>query len=191
MAYHIRKYRESDRDAVRRICHLTATAPAYVKNPELVATLYADYYTEFEPDGIFILARDEDDVAVGYILSSLDYKTFVKTFTRYVMPRVRKLSRIEAFTHFFAFRQSLYMDAKKYPAHLHIDILPEAQHQGYGAKLMDALMDYLAEKGVKGVHLGVGGDNAGGIRFYEKYGFTMIHDFNSFGKVFAKTIKRR
>ena len=50
MAYHIRKYRESDRDAVRKICHLTATAPAYVKNPELVATLYADYYTEFEPD---------------------------------------------------------------------------------------------------------------------------------------------
>ena len=93
MAYHIRKYRESDRDDVRKICHLTATAPAYVKNPELVATLYADYYTEFEPDGIFILARDEDDVAVGYILSSLDYKTFVKTFTKYVMPRVRKLSR--------------------------------------------------------------------------------------------------
>lgn len=100
MTYHVRKYKESDRDAVRKICHLTATAPAYVKNPELVATLYADYYTEFEPDGIFILARDEDDVAVGYILSSLDYKTFVKTFTRYVMPRVRKLSRIEAFTHF-------------------------------------------------------------------------------------------
>lgn len=53
MTYHVRKYRESDRDAVRKICHLTATAPAYVKNPELVATLYADYYTEFEPDGIF------------------------------------------------------------------------------------------------------------------------------------------
>lgn len=51
-------------------------------------------------------------------------------------------------------------------------------------------MDYLAEKGVKGVHLGVGGDNAGGIRFYEKYGFTMIHDFGSFGKVFAKQIKK-
>lgn len=85
------------------------------QNPELVATLYADYYTEFEPDGIFILARDEDDVAVGYILSSLDYKTFVKTFTKYVMPRVRKLSRLEAFTHFFAFRQSLYMDAKNIP----------------------------------------------------------------------------
>ena len=83
------------------------------------------------------------------------------------------------------------MDAKKYPAHLHIDILPEAQHKGYGTKLMDALMDYLAEKGVKGVHLGVGGDNAGGIRFYEKYGFTMIHDFGSFGKVFAKEVKRR
>lgn len=113
MTYHVRKFKDEDRDAVRKICHLTATAPAYVKNPELVATLYADYYTEFEPDGIFILARDEDDVAVGYILSSLDYKTFVKTFTRYVMPRVRKLSRIEAFTHFFAFRQSLYMDAKK------------------------------------------------------------------------------
>ncbi len=191
MTYHVRKYKDEDRDAVRKICHLTATAPAYVKNPELVATLYADYYIEFEPDGIFVLARDEDDVAVGYILSSLDYKSFLKTFNKYFMPRVRKLSRLEAFTHFFAFRQSLYMDAKKYPAHLHIDILPGAQHQGYGAKLMDALMDYLFEKGVKGVHLGVGADNAGAIRFYEKYGFTMIHNFKSFGKVFAKTIKRR
>lgn len=55
---------------------------------------------------------------------------------------------------------------------------------------MDALMDDLAEKGVKGVHLGVGGDNAGGIRFYEKYGFTMIHDFGKMGKVFAKQIKK-
>ena len=51
--------------------------------------------------------------------------------------------------------------------------------------MRDALMDYLAEKGVKGVHLGVGGDNAGGIRFYEKYGFTMIHDFGKTGKIFA------
>lgn len=34
------------------------------------------------------------------------------------------------------------------------------------------------------------GDNAGGIRFYEKYGFTMIHDFGKMGKVFAKQIKK-
>ena len=45
--------------------------------------------------------------------------------------------------------------------------------------------ELLNEKGVKGVHLGVGGDNEGGIAFYRKYGFKMIHDFGKTGKVFA------
>ena len=82
------------------------------------------------------------------------------------------------------------MDAKKFLVHLDIDIFPSALFFFFFTKLMDALMDYLAGKGVKGVHLGVGGDNAGGIRFYEKYGFTMIHDFGKMGKVFAKQIKK-
>ena len=184
MSYHIRKYDKKDRENVRKICHLTATDPAYVDNPELVATISADYCVAYEPDGVFIVARDEDDEAVGYILSSVDYKTFLKTFDKNIMPKVRKMSRLQAFTHWFSFRQSL-IDAKKYPAHLHIDILPEAQGKGYGTALMDELMKYLNEKGVKGVHLGVGGDNEGGIAFYKKYGFKMIHDFGKTGKVFA------
>ena len=66
MSYHIRKYDKKDRENVRKICHLTATDPAYVDNPELVATIYADYYVDYEPDGVFVVARDEDDEAVGF-----------------------------------------------------------------------------------------------------------------------------
>ena len=61
-----------------------------------------------------------------------------------------------------------------YPAHLHIDILPEYQHMGLGRKLMDALCDNLRQKNVKGVMFTVWHKNYSAIKFYEKYGFRLI-----------------
>jgi GNAT superfamily N-acetyltransferase len=61
-----------------------------------------------------------------------------------------------------------------YPAHLHIDLLPVAQGQGWGTMLMDAFLTLLRARGVAGVHLGVGSQNTGGIAFYRRYGFAEI-----------------
>ena len=61
-----------------------------------------------------------------------------------------------------------------YPAHLHIDLLPEYQHMGLGRKLMDALCDKLRSKNVKGVMLTVWSNNHNAIKFYEKYGYKHI-----------------
>ena len=66
--------------------------------------------------------------------------------------------------------------ARGMPAHLHIDILPEAQRQGIGHRLMNALMFRLKELGVPKVYLVVGTSNVKGVSFYEKYGFEAVRE---------------
>jgi len=62
----------------------------------------------------------------------------------------------------------------RYPAHLHIDLLPDLQGQGCGRLLMEGLFAALAERGCPGVHLGVDGKNANAIGFYGKIGFETL-----------------
>jgi hypothetical protein len=60
---------------------------------------------------------------------------------------------------------------EEYPAHLHVDILPEYQRQGWGRKLMDVLVERLREERVQGMHLLKAGDNIGSEIFYGSVGF--------------------
>ena len=62
----------------------------------------------------------------------------------------------------------------RYPAHLHIDLLPAVQGGGHGRALMTEFLAALAAAGVPGVHLEVGGHNTGAIAFYERLGFHHI-----------------
>lgn len=71
--------------------------------------------------------------------------------------------------------------AAAYPAHLHIDLLPEAQGGGNGSRLIHTLLGALRSRGVHGVHLGVGKANAGAVGFYRHLGFEVLaEDPNSF-----------
>lgn len=64
-----------------------------------------------------------------------------------------------------------YYFAKEYLAHLHIDIAGDYQRQGIGTKLIDALIEHLRKKSVKGLMFSVAIDNEKGLGFYRKYGF--------------------
>jgi ribosomal protein S18 acetylase RimI-like enzyme len=63
---------------------------------------------------------------------------------------------------------------EKYPAHLHINLLPEFQRKGWGGKLMDAFFAEMRGLDVRGVHLGVLRQSKGSIRFYEKMGWRVV-----------------
>jgi GNAT superfamily N-acetyltransferase len=65
---------------------------------------------------------------------------------------------------------------KDYPAHLHIDLLPRIQGKGQGRVLIDKLFDELAQKGVCGLHLGVGSSNMSAVAFYRKMGFSVLKE---------------
>jgi len=60
------------------------------------------------------------------------------------------------------------------PAHLHIDILPEYQRQGWGKKLIGSVVEYLRGERVEGVWVGLDPKNANAKRFYSKLGFEDI-----------------
>lgn len=60
-----------------------------------------------------------------------------------------------------------------YKAVMHIDILPEWQGKGWGRKLIDRLFESIKAQpveGSKGLFLGIAGDNAKVVQFYEKMG---------------------
>lgn len=169
----IRRYKESDKENVRFVC-LNSNGPCSMKERKqhFILTTYCDYFIEKEPDNCFV-AVDENDKAVGYILCAENYNKFRKTFGKEYLSRFRKheLSyRITALASTFI----QFVHRKEYPAHMHIDILPEYQRMGLGHKLVDALSENLKEKGIKGVCLTTWANNKKGVGFYKKFGFTQL-----------------
>ncbi|KAH6643990.1 GCN5-related N-acetyltransferas-like protein [Boeremia exigua] len=59
----------------------------------------------------------------------------------------------------------------KYPAHMHIDILPEFQRKGWGSILINQLFDAVKREGAPGIHLDMVRWNTTGKSFYKKIGF--------------------
>lgn len=168
----IRAYKESDWEQLREICRATARDPKYLANKDLVASCYIEPYMLLEPQAVFVAAND-DDLAIGYCVSAPDSASFHKEMKKKCLPRIRSISRKQAFMMSCepAVSRRLW---KQYPAHLHIDILDGYQRQGVGHRLVDAQVAYLRGQGVSGVYLGVSADNEKGVPFYKKYGFEEV-----------------
>ncbi len=176
----IRPYRETDKYFVQRVCLQTVNDNVVFEglnrvNAEFFLALYNDYYTENEPENCFV-CTNENDEAVGYIICAENVKRWRRVFMKEYLPRIRhrklgdRLNGVgEVVVH------SIF--ARKYPAHLHIDILKEYRGNGTGTRLMDALVAHLKEKGVRGVQLCVDGKNVRGIKFYNRYGFKTLLNF--------------
>jgi GNAT superfamily N-acetyltransferase len=61
-----------------------------------------------------------------------------------------------------------------HPAHLHVDLLPEAQGAGFGRRLVETFLAAVAEAGAPSLHLGTGSGNLRAVRFYERLGFQRL-----------------
>lgn len=169
----IKRYEEKYKSDVRYVC-LNSEGPCTWsdKKQQIILTTFCDYFIEKEGHNCFI-AVDENDRAVGYILCAENYDNFKKVFRKEYVTRFRKYDLIgRAVAVFSTFIQARLR--KKYPAHMHIDILPEYQRMGLGHRLVDALCENLKSKGVKGVCLTMFAGNEKGGNFYRKYGFTLI-----------------
>lgn len=166
----IRKYKPSDRERLREICKITA-GDVFRKTDELwnaVPVIYSDYFTDNEPQNIFV-AVDENDIPVGYIECSSDRKLFSKTMKKYML-RAAKSHRFMALTG-FAYMTAFTVGGKKNSTHLHIDIIPEYQHKGLGSGLLDAEREHLSEQGIKYLNVCTITRDASAYSFYRKYGF--------------------
>ncbi len=129
---------------------------------------YSAYYIEHETENCFVLCDDE--LVVGYIICSADEKKFRRMFYKDYIKKIAEINKGEARKLFFI--PIPYMLLKWcYPAHLHINLLPDYQSKGYGALMVKALLEELKEKKVKAVMLLADAENIGAIRFYERNGF--------------------
>ncbi len=148
-----------------------------------IGQLYVLPYVTHSPE--LCLVAEKDGVPVGYILGASDTEEFYRWMEDDFLPPLRLRyppsmscrSEVEEF-----FLSRLHIDktavpvSPEYPAHLHINLLPDAQGRGLGSQLLQRFTDILTGKNVPGVYLHTGPDNLVATRFYEKHGFTLIEE---------------
>lgn len=157
--------------------------------PRLLGDMYLGAYLRFEPDLAFVLVDPEVDgpeSVVGYVLGARDTAAFEATLDREWWPEVRArypagsapegsddAARLASLHGPHATDPAVVAE---FPAHLHVDLLPEGQGGGNGRRLLETLFDALRSLDVPGVHLGVSADNTRAIGFYQHLGFRMLGD---------------
>ena len=157
---HIRTLQEKDIAAVEEICLKTAPASAIKSEKDKLYTLYMynRYYTRAQKDACFVAADDQNYLADFKSHELLDIRKLGFWYFLRASAEMRVQSRFQ----------------KDYPAHLHIDLLPEYQRRHLGSQLMDALKAHLKSEQISGVYLCVGAKNIGAVAFYKAQGFKIL-----------------
>ncbi|MGN6684798.1 MAG: GNAT family N-acetyltransferase [Devosia sp.] len=180
----IRRAEPRDAEALYEICLLTADsgvdASALYSDRRMPGYIWAAPYGKFEPDFAFVLA--DGDRVVGYVVGTPDTVAFEARLERDWWPKVRQAVAgmtpqkpfDEGVLRRIAAPEKHDIALSEYPAHLHINLLPEAQSGGWGRRMIDTELDALRRAGAKGVQLGVSPSNERAKGFYAHVGFTDI-----------------
>ena len=170
--YSIRNYQPKDAEHLKFICIETASDVFRGKKmtEKALTEVYCRYYIEQESESCFVVV-DQNDVPKGYILCAKNYEAYRKVFKEKYLKTWNPATLLMG-----NFAMNSIVDyAKEYQAHLHIDLLPECQGQGYGRKLIEMLIGHLKEQGIPGLMLHVSMENEGARAFYAKCGFEVLH----------------
>lgn len=185
----IRKYRPEDREAVREISWNTAdqgrTVDLYFHDHETVADILTRYYTDHEPQALWV--AECDGAVVGYLTGCLDTRrcdrgTAWKVVPQAIAGAIRRgaLWRAETWRLLAALAGTALLggrpkaDLDKYPAHLHINLRQGFRGHGLGRQLIEHFRGQVLEQGLRGIHLVAWGENEAGRRFFEAMGFRLL-----------------
>jgi len=182
----IRRYEDGDHDAVYDICVRTADAGGDARgkyrSDDLMPDLFAGPYVFLEPRFAFVL--DGGDGAVGYVIGTPDTAAFARAYRERWIPRLADRYPVppvppvtpddEMLALHYRPERLLWPGLAEYPAHLHIDLLPGVQGNGYGRRLIDTFSASVAAAGAAGVHVCVVTANTRALGFYDRVGFTRL-----------------
>ncbi|KAH8724413.1 GCN5-related N-acetyltransferase-like protein [Phaeosphaeriaceae sp. PMI808] len=172
---------------------LTTIDPGLDFEPARTVGSYLWYkaYVSTTPETCFVL-DDGNGRVVGYCIGTADTTSFAQrwrdVFTPVVDPvlvpgpdvqsddPLMERDDIKSFRRAVHKAECSMLQAwpevlKEYPAHLHIDILPEYQRKGLGTVLLKSFLEEIKDRGAKGVHLGMVQHNVKGRAFYDRIGF--------------------
>jgi ribosomal protein S18 acetylase RimI-like enzyme len=183
----VRPYAPADRARVRHICFVTGYIGEPVawqwRDAESFANIFTGYYTDAEPESA--LVAEIDGEVTGYLLGCVDSRRAwnpAKVVGRQITHRG---IAFRPGTAGFIWRSfgDVIVDAAhrrlppapfadtRWPAHLHIDLLPQARGRGVGTALMRTWLGALREARVPGCFLETIAENTGAVAFFEAMGF--------------------
>ncbi|GAA0429100.1 GNAT family N-acetyltransferase [Leifsonia naganoensis] len=181
----IRPFQPADRDDVYAICVRTGAsgqdATGAYSSDDLLPDVFAGPYVAYQPDLAFVV--DAGDHVAGYVIAVADSLAFADWYeaewlpafrAKYPLERARDDAERQAIGFGLDVREAIVPEVDRFPAHLHIDLLPELQGQGFGRALIRTLLAALRERGVPGVYLTMSPSNHGARAFYERLGFTEL-----------------
>ncbi|CAE6355386.1 unnamed protein product [Rhizoctonia solani] len=173
-----------------RICLLTANAGQSAESmhqyPELLQGLYIEPYLKLTPTFGFVLVDTPDEgreAVLGYLLATPDSRRHEAAAEQESYPPLRikypnnpypsdaterdqgVINRI----HKPLIRPQGLVDMS--PAHIHINLLPQAQRKGWGVKLIDEAVKTLKAEGQSSLFVGIDSKNHNARAFYLRIGF--------------------
>lgn len=185
----IRQANRSDLDALYRISLETGDigedATHLYADPKMMGHIYSAPYLLLEPDLAIVIERDNQ--VAGYCVGTADTLNFEARLETNWWPALRNKylkpdentrstwSVDERRSQMIHLPESVPLPiVGKYPAHLHMNLLPVIQGQRLGGRLLEAWINRASKFGVTAAHIGANANNARAIRFWGKQGFKDI-----------------
>jgi ribosomal protein S18 acetylase RimI-like enzyme len=183
----VRPYRPEDREQVRRICYETGfmgeSVDWFWRDRRSFADMFCGWWIDHQLESALV-AELNGEVA-GYLLGCEDSRLvaseafilFRQFFGRACCLRAGTAGvmwRMVGEGILDGIRGTLPPTRVwdlRWPAHLHIDLLPECRGQGVGAQLVRAWLTSLRERSIPGCHLQTLAENKDSIGFFEAMGF--------------------
>ncbi|GGL98467.1 GNAT family N-acetyltransferase [Deinococcus aerophilus] len=178
----IRPAQPSDEARLGEIAYLTGffgdSARAYFPDQQLFADLWVRPYLHLDHNVSFVAQVGSE--VVGYILGSVDEAEYrhalLRDLARTVLPGAlsqryrRPLSGLPYLTRTLLY-PSPHAPEREFPAHLHLNLLPNARGLGLGRNLLRTFLHQLADRGVAGVQLSTTDRNQAALGLYTNEGF--------------------
>ncbi len=182
----IRQFRHVDLDGLYSISLATGLsggdASQLYHDPKMVGHIYSAPYALLAPDLVFVIV-DVDGVA-GYVAGTLDTVVWENRLEIEWWPNLR-LQYADPDEVPIATRtvdqQRAHMIhhpsrtpsavSEKYPAHIHMNLMPRVQRRGLGAKLLAAWLTAVNQREPAKIHIGANRANEIAIKFWKKHCF--------------------
>ncbi|MBM6405902.1 GNAT family N-acetyltransferase [Phycicoccus sp. CSK15P-2] len=179
----IRTATVEDTASLHDVCLRTGAAgedaTALHEDPHMLGLFWADPFVH-APEAVALVVEDAEGVG-GYAVGVPDTGAFERWRDEVWLPPLRRrYPRGSGRTPADAAAVRLLHEPpptdpavlRRYPAHLHADLLPRVQGHGWGRRLVEDVLARLVSAGATGAHVGVDPRNARGRAFWQRLGFT-------------------
>lgn len=185
----IRGFEARDLDACYAISLATGLAGRdashLYRDPRMMGHIYIAPYALLEP-GLTLVVEDDGGVA-GFVAGTDDTGAWECRLEQDWWPSLREQyadpSSISSDVWTADQRRAFMIHhpaptpaavVARYPAHLHMNLLPRLQRRGIGSTLLQAWLDIARGRGARAFHIGVNRENRNAVQFWRAQAFELL-----------------